>query len=262
MQQELPADTPLPVEYEKLFTTSNLARIRRGDNTVTLFGGVDWPLLIASGRSNSPNFFSYRKGEAVLKYLRLSTDFFSTGYFYSDGLKKQDDKYILYKKLEAPYYQPLPKEKRNTAGDYTLTPSTDGRFWNKMDFDNRPVSNIKTLETTISFVENNGRSELNFSVKGMKGVAVTIELCFKEGGKLSGVTGSNDPNENQFLETGEGKYEYNGDTIHFGPGVVAGKKVNRLEGERYNTHFGSLRTEGLHVYLTGVTPFEHRLSFY
>jgi hypothetical protein len=250
------------VKYEKFFTSSHLARIRRGDNTYTLFGGVDWPLVIASGRSNSPNFFSCRKREAVLKYLRLSTDFFSTGYFYSDGLKKQDGNYVFYKKLEAPYYQPLPKEKRNKAGDYALTPSTDGRFWNKMDFVDRPVSNSKTLEITISFFESNDRSELNFSVNGMKGVAVTIELCFKEGGKLSGVTGSNDPNENHFLETGEGKYEYNGDTIHFGPGVAAGKKITRLEGERYSTHFGSLRTEGLHVYLTGVTPFEHRLNFY
>ena len=252
----------MAVEFDKLFTTTNLARIRRGENTVTLFGGVDWPLIIASGRSNSPNIFSLRKGKAVLKYLRFSTDFFSTGYFYSDGLKKQNGQYILYKKLEAPYYQPLQKISGIPSGDYTLSPSTDGRFWNKMDFEDRSVSNVKTLETKISFSESDGRNVLNFSVSGMKGVAVTIELCFKEGGSLSGVTGVNDSSQNYFLQNGEGKYEYDGNTIHFGPGIVAGKKINNLEGERYSTHFGSLRTEGLHVFITGITPFEHQLSFY
>jgi hypothetical protein len=262
LQNELPAGTPPPVNYEKLFTGSKLLRIRRGDTTATLFGGVDWPLIIASGRSNSPNFFSYRKGNAVLKYLRLSSGFFSMGYFYSDGLKKEGNKYMLYKKLEVPYYQPLSKELRNDKGDYSLSPSTDGRFWNKMSFEKRPVSNIKTLETAVTLKENNGRNELTFRVTGMEGIAVTIELCFKEGGRLSGVTDVNDPEDNHFLEKGYGKYEYKGDAIEFGPGTAAGKNITRLEGERYSTHFGTLRTEGMHVYLTGVTPFEHTLSFY
>jgi hypothetical protein len=96
----------------------------------------------------------------------------------------------------------------------------------------------------------------------MEGIAVTIELCFKEGGRLTGMTALNDPDNNQFLEKGYGRYEYKGDAIDFGPGAIAGKKITNLEGERYSTHFGSLRTKGMHVYLTGVTPFEHTLSFY
>ncbi|MEO7765780.1 MAG: hypothetical protein ABIS01_00085, partial [Ferruginibacter sp.] len=262
LQNELPAPSTLPDNYEKLFTTSHLARIRRANTTTTLFGGVDWPLTIASGRSNSPNFFSYRKGNAVLEYLRLSTDFFSSGYFYSEGLRKEGVKYILHKKLEVPYYQPLPKQLRNSKGDYTLSPSIDGRFWNKMAFDKRPVSNIKTLETMVNFTENKDRNELTFFITGMKGVAVTIELCFKEGGTLSGMAASNPSNGNHFLEKGEGKYEYKGDTIRFGPGTTVSKKIDHLEGERYSTHFGSLRTEGMHVYLTGITPFNHSLYFY
>ena len=262
LQNQLPDTTPLPVNYEKLFATSGLLHIRRGDTTSVLFGGADWPLIIASGRSNSPNFFSYRKGSAILKYLRLSSGFFSMGYFYSDGLQKEGNKYKLHKKLEVPYYQPLPKELRNKKGDYTLSPSTDNRFWNKMSFSKRPVSNIKNLDTTILLSENNGRNELTFRVSGMEGIAVTIELCFKEGGTLSGVTDLNDADNNHFLEQGYGRYEYKGDTIDFGPGTLAGRNITKLEGERYSTHFGNLRTEGMHVYLTGITPFEHTLSFY
>src|SRR5204862_3338269 len=87
LQEALPVAAPLNDNYEKLFTTSHLLRIRRGSTTTTVFGGVDWPIIIASGRSNSPNFFAYRKGKAILKYARLSSGFFAMGYFYSEGIK-------------------------------------------------------------------------------------------------------------------------------------------------------------------------------
>lgn len=259
LQQALPESIAPPVQYEKLFKQSATLRLRNDGTSTTLFGGVDWPLIIASGRSDSPDFYRYRKGNAVLKSMRLSADFFSMGYFYSDGLKKEGNTYVLHKKLEIPYYQPLPPGKRNKKGDYMLSPSIDNRFWSKMDFQHRPVSNVKTLDTKISFTASGGADELVFEVTGQEGVPVTIELCFLEGGQLSGVSPAD--KGNYFLEKGMGVYEYGGNTIQFGPGVVTHKSINRLEGERYSTHFGSLRTEGMHVYLTGVTPFKHTLQF-
>ncbi|HSK14402.1 MAG TPA: hypothetical protein VK907_14375, partial [Phnomibacter sp.] len=257
--QELPAAKPLETNYEKLFTTTSLLRIRRKDTTATLFGGTDHPIIIASGRSNSPNFFSFRKGQAILKYMRLSTQFFSMGYFYSEGMRKEGDRYILHKKLEAPYYQPLPKHLRNKDGAYAHSPSTDGRFWNIMDFANRPVSNLKTLETSIIFTEKNGAVELECSVTGLNDVAVTIELCFHSDGKVSGVGAP--VGDNYFLEQGMGAFTAGEDTIHFGPGVVTHRSISNLEGEKYSTHFGTLRTPGVHVYLTGTTPFKHTIRF-
>jgi hypothetical protein len=258
LQKQLPPYTYLP-DYEKLIPSSHLLRIRRNTITTSFFGGVDWPLIIASGRSCSPNFFTYRKGDAILKYLRLSSAFFSMGYFYSDGLKKTGDSYVLRKKLSVPYYQPLPKDKRNKTGDYKLSPSIDNRFWNKMDFSNRPVSNVKTLDTTITFTEKNGTIELLFDIKGMKDVPVTIELCFKEGGALN--IGTADEKGNYFLDAGIAEYKSGKDIIQFGPGAVAHKNITDLEGERYSTHFGTLRTEGIHVYITGKTPFHHTIFF-
>ncbi|WP_460556220.1 hypothetical protein [Ferruginibacter profundus] len=259
LQQPLPAAIKPSVDYEKYFSTSQLLRIRRDNTTATIFGGVDWPVIIASGRSNSPNFYAYRKGNAVLKFMRLSAAFFGMGYFYSEGIKKEGHKYILHKKIMVPYYQPLPKNKRKASGDYTLSPSIDDRFWNKMDFKDRPVSNVKTLDTTITFAENGSANELTFLVSGLKGVAVTIELCFAEGGKLTGVTEAKDGNN--FLETGMGKYEFGEESIQFGPGAVTHKTITNLEGERYSTHFGNLHTKGMYVYITGTTPFMHQLIF-
>jgi hypothetical protein len=260
LQEVLQNGTAPPVQYEQFFASSSLLRIRRDSTTTTLFGGVDWPLIITSGRSNSPNIYAYRKGNAVLKYLRLSADFFSTGYFYSEGIRKQDRQYLLHKQLEVPYYQPLPRQFRKHDGDYRLSPSTDDRFWNKMDFAHRPVSNVKTLDTTVVFEEKDGTNELTFQVTGQPGVPVTIELCFGAGGELSGISPA-DEDGNCFLEKGIGQYGYKGDVIRFGPGAVAYKGIHDLEGERYSSHFGSLRTEGMHVYLTGVTPFEHTMVF-
>lgn len=259
LQQSLPVAVSPQVNYEKFFPTSQLLRIRKDKTTATLFGGVDWPIIIASGRSNSPDFYAYRKGAAILKHLRLSSAFFSMGYFYSEGIKKQGDTYVLHKKLSVPYYQPLPKNKRIASGDYKLSSSIDDRFWNKMDFANRPVSNVKTLDTTVSFSTTNDSNELTFAVTGLKGVPVTIELCFAEGGKLAGITTTKEGNN--FLESGMGKYEMGDDSIQFGPGVVAHKIVTNLEGERYSTHFGNLHTKGMYVYLTGITPFQHKLIF-
>jgi hypothetical protein len=258
LQKQMPLPSRLP-DYEKLIPSSHLLRIRKDKITTSLFGGVDWPMIIASGRSCSPNFFTYRKGDAILKYIRLSSAFFSMGYFYSDGLKKTGNSYVLHKKISVPYYQPLPKIKRNNTGDYKLSPSIDDRFWNKMDFKNRPVSNVKNLETVITFNENNGAVELHFDIKGMKEVPVTIELCFKEGGNLD--FGSPDAKGNYFLETGFGEYKSGNDKIRFGPGLSEHKNIADLEGERYSTHFGTLRTEGMHVYITGKTPFSHTLKF-
>jgi hypothetical protein len=259
LQQSLPSPAALPARYEKQFPLSHLLRIKNDNTSITLFGGIDWPLIIASGRSCSPDIFSYRKGKAVLKYLRLSSAFFSMGYFYSEGLKKQGNSYVLHKKLQVPYYQPLPLNKRNKQGDYKLSPSVDDRFWNRMDFASRPQSNIKTLDTTITMTEKEGKVELEFIVNGQKNVPVTIELCFKEGGNFTGLT--TDAKGNKCLAGESAIYELEGDQIRFGPGSMSNPVPDNLEGERYSTHFGTLKTAGMQVFLTGITPFRHILRF-
>ncbi|SOD79951.1 hypothetical protein [Spirosoma fluviale] len=256
-KQPLPTPKAPPVNFEKFFRETNLVRIRRNDTTTTLFGGVDFPFIVASGRSTSPNFFAFRKGEAILNYMRLSTSFFSTGYFHSQGITYAQGEYVLHQKIDAPYYQPLPDKYKLASGNYAHTPSTDGRFWNKMDFGHRPQSNIKTIETRIGVREKDGANELRFSVKGAAGVQVTIELCFNVGGQVSGLKKIDGTADSYFLNGESGRYTFGKDTIQFGPGLFKHTKITGLEGEVYSSHFGSLKTDGIHVYLTAVTPFEH-----
>ena len=190
--------------------------MKRGDISASIFGGNDIPLTVASGRSCNPTFFTFRKGAAILKYARLSTSFFNTGYVRSDGLKKEGNRYTLYEKKEAYYYDPMPENKQNEKGDYKLNPSLDGRFWSKMDFESRPKKTL-TLESKIVIEEGENSFKIDMDINGTDNVEVTLELCFKDGGKLEGVW--KDENEKDFfLQEGFATYTFGKDTIEVGLG--------------------------------------------
>jgi hypothetical protein len=258
LQQQISVNTNVENDFEQFFTVSNLARIRRGKTSITLFGGNDKPIVIASGRSSNPNFLMYRKGDAILKYLRLSSSFFRMGYFSSDGIEKVGNKYILKETKHGDYYQPLAPEFRKTDGDYQLSESKDGRFWNKMDFDNRVASNVKKQTTVIEIEENNGALNLEFKVDGPPNIEITIELCFKEGTEIAGAILAE--KGNYFLKSGLAKASMGTDSIELGPGLVEHQNVNNLDSEEYTYHQGTLRTDGVHVYITGFTPFHHKMT--
>jgi hypothetical protein len=260
LKKQLPPLSILPTQYEHFFKKTNLVRFRRNAQTATIFGGADLPLTIGSGRSTSPNFFSFRKGEAILRYMRLSCDFFSTGYFRSDGIKKENGKYVLYQKREVPYYQPLPDDKKQKDGDYKHSESVDRRFWNKMDFENRPLSNVKVLDIKVTIEEKKEGFELFFDIDGTDKIDVTIEFCFKEGGIISPMRTYAEQPDNLFLESGMGTYKAGNDTITFGQGSYKHNRIKGLEGEIYTSHFGTLRTDGMHVFITGKTPFKHTIT--
>jgi hypothetical protein len=255
--KKLPESKKLPTDYSKLFALSSLARIRRENITASIFGGNDKPIIIASGRSCIPTYFTFRKGSAILEYARMSSSFFSMGYFRSDGIIKEGNKYILHETKEAYYYHPMPENKRNANGDYLLSPSIDGRFWSKMDFENRPKTTL-TLDTNVILEEENGVIKIDFEVNGPKKVPVTLEFCFRTGGKLEGVT-STDSQDDYMLKDGYARYLFGNDLIEIGPGKVEHNNIQRLDGEMYSTHFGTIKGKGMHVYLTGHVPFKHSI---
>ncbi|MEP7093397.1 MAG: hypothetical protein ABI793_05000, partial [Flavobacterium sp.] len=257
LRKQIPVEGKVANDFKKFFAVSNLARIRRGKTSVTLFGGNDQPVQIVSGRSSNPNFLMFRKGDAILKYMRLSTSFFRMGYFSSEGIVKEGNKYILKETKEADYYQPLTEEFRKPDGDYKLSQSPDGRFWNKMDFDSRTKSNVKKQTTIIEITEDNGTLSLDFKVDGPPNVEVTIELCFNEGSPITGAV--QDEKKNYFLKSGFGELIMAGDKIQFGPGKCEHLNIENLDSEEYTYHQGSLRTSGEHVYITGFTPFHHKM---
>lgn len=258
LQKEMPIGL-LSTTYEKFYREISLVRKRNQDTSSYLFAGADWPIIIASGRSTNPNLFAFRKGKAILNFVRISTSFFSIGYIRGKGIEKTETGYRIYQQFEAPYYQPLPNEYKKSNGDYALSQSTDGRFWNKMDFEHRPQSNIQRLESEIIYEEKENKNFLHFKIKAPDGVKIVIELCFDENGTLKNCSPTEEFPNDFFLKSGYGQFSNGNDTITFGPALHQHEWTTELEGEMYSTHFGTLKTKGNYVYLTGICPFEYTL---
>lgn len=266
----LPAGGEVPRRYVKLSKGSQLVRIRRDDLTASVFGGTDWHNRredskgrstsireIASGLSTTPTFFKLRRGAAVLESVRMSPRFFSTGHFRSDGVSTLRGGWRLHDEVEVPYHLPLPERYRRRDGNYDL--GSEGRFYSKMNFHRRPKQ-YRVLETTVTIREtSSGGFTLDVDVDGPP-TSLTIELCFRTGGTLTGVVPATGDGNFQLVE-GEGAYTVGGDTITFGPGNGSGVRqpIAMDPGEKYTYLGGNLTPPGQRVYITGEVPFRYTL---
>jgi hypothetical protein len=257
-RQTLPEPESFPSTYARVFSNSALARIRREDISATVYGGSDWPLGVASGLASNPTFFNFRKGKAVLESVRMIPDFFSEGPFRSAGLKVEQSRYSLQQQLQVPYYQPLSTRLRNPQGDYPLT-SAGRRFWSKMDFPQRPQSNIQRLDQRVTILEKAGAFELAFDVTGHDRVLITLELTFRKGGELEGAEAVARTPDAYFLRQGSGRYRVGDDVITFGPGDLAYEAVP--EASPYSDpYIGAPHPDSYRVYITDYTPFRKVLT--
>jgi hypothetical protein len=232
----LPTDAPLPTDYAKHFSYSNLARIRRGQASGTVLAG-------------NTTLFSFRRGAAALEALRFATAFFGKGQFTADTLEVRAGAYVLRQTLEGPYFQPLSKD-QIADGEHVKMAPNGTLATNSKAF--RQQSNLQRLEAVVTITENAGRFRLEFALSGTPEVPVAIELAFRHGGKLSGVEPVAGVADAYLLRAGTGRYTHGGDTIEFGPGRVE---------HTYTQVRGALpKWDGQSVYLTGQTPFKATLD--
>jgi len=253
----LPAATPAPMDFVQHYPSQASVRIRHEARTATVFGGTDFHDIpvISSGLSTNPTFFKLRNGAAILDSVRLSPQFFSTGHFRSDGLRRTaPGTFKLQQEVQVPYHLPLPKRYRRADGRYALTP--EGRFYASMDFPHRPKQ-YRVLRTEITVAEVPSGYDLTFDFAGDE-TGYAVELCFRPGGTLSGVD-QLDAAGNYQLASGTGSYTVGTDRIEFGPGNGA-TRVTMDPGERFTYLNGSLTPDGLRVYLTGRTPNRQTLT--
>ena len=188
----------------------------------------------------------------------MSPRFFSTGHFRSDGVDAVRDGWRLHDRVRVAYHLPLPRRYRERDGDYAL--GSEGRFYSKMDFPHRP-KDYRILDTRITITQRgDGEFDLAFDVDGPP-TSLTIELCFRNGGTLTGVIPAGGDGNFQ-LTSGEGSYTVGADTIRFGPGNGSGLRqpVAMDAGEKYTYLGGNLVPSGQRVYITGEIPFRYTLS--
>ena len=236
LRRELPADAPLPADYAKVFSHSNLARIRRG--------AVSGTILAAN-----TTLFSFRQGAAALEAVRLASAFFGKGQFVADSLEVRDGRYVLRQKLDGPYFQPLSPEQIANGEHVRMAPNgtlaTDSRAA-------RARSNVQNYEAVVEVTESAGKFALAIAITGTDDVPVALELAFRHGGRLAGVTPVAGMNDAFLLPGGTGRYTLGDDAIEFGPGRAD---------HTYTQIRGALpKWDGQCVYLTGFTPFHTTLT--
>jgi hypothetical protein len=226
--RELPGSKPLPDSYAKAFPHSGVVRIRRGNWDATLL-------------SNNAGFLTFHKGNAVLQALRIAASFFGKGQFQSAEIKQEGEAWIMRSKLEGPYYQPYPVDQIDPTGNLDKMPRT-----------NRQKSEVQYLDYTVKISEINGGIAVDFDLSGTDGVPVSLELILRPGGELGGVKAHASKPKAFLLSAPNGTYTQGGDSIQFGSGLVEHQAVQLR---------GALPAmDAPTVYVTGFTPFRHRIT--
>ncbi len=200
--EPLPDATPIPTDYHKYFSYSDMVRIRRGEADMSIITG-------------NTTFLTFFKGDAALEAVRLSSAFFGKGQFESQKMEKVNDHtYKLSATIYGPYYQPLPKEKI----------PVEGEAWGQVSRSEREQSEVQVLNTTITVTEEKGKLSVKVVVDGPKNLPVALEFGFRSGGILTNATPL--PGiENAYLGNNDTytTFKQGEDTITVGPGVVAHK---------------------------------------
>jgi hypothetical protein len=133
--------------------------------------------------------------------------------------------------VQVPYHLPLPARYRRRDGDYPL--ASESRFYSKMDFAHRPKQ-YRVLNTTVTIMEvARGGFDLAFDLNGQD-TSLTIELCFRPGGTLTGVVPATGDGNFQLVE-GDAPTPFPDDRL--GPGNGRGAP-NRTHGGRRSTYLG------------------------
>jgi hypothetical protein len=181
-----------------------------------------------------------RRGDAVINAVRFASAFFGKAQFVPDTGEMRDGAYHLVQSLEAPYYQPFTPTRKILAGEWTVTQKL------------RPQSEVCRFQQSATVTETKTGFRVRVQADGTKNVPVTIEINFREGGKLDGVAPMHKIDDGWALASGRGSYRMGNDVIRFGPA--------RHEHSFVQMRGALPKLSGPSVYLTGFTPFDHTIE--
>lgn len=227
-----PARRPLPEDYEKLFPSGEFAHIRRGPMSAH---------ILLTGHSR---FLGMRRGNAAIPAVRAAAAFFGQGQFRPEtGRREASGAYVLEQNMDAGYYQPL---------DPPRPVAASVQAW-RASWPERKQTEVCEFSLRATIRETPRGIRLRFAAWGTRDVPIALEINFKAGGKLAGVSPAPDAEDAYVLPSGFGSYTFGEDTIRFGPGL-AEHHYTQVRG-------AEPRAGGPSVYLCGYAPFDHTLDF-
>ncbi|MBP8257921.1 MAG: hypothetical protein KAX37_11400, partial [Opitutaceae bacterium] len=189
------------------------------------------------------------KGKAALEALRCASAFFGKGQFVGETLEVVDGGYRVEQRFEGPYFQPLSTDQIAEGEHVHMAPNGTLAVGGRAA---RAQSNIQHLMARAVVREESGRFSIELELSGTRGVPVAVELAFRHGGRLEGVTPVKDISDAYLLKSGTGRFTVGDDSISFGPGQAE---------HTWTQLRGALpKWDGQSVYLTGFTPFRINLE--
>ncbi len=225
----LPADAPLPTDYERLFPELGIVRIRRGPLSATLF---------LRGRSR---FLHMRRGAAVIEAVRMASAFFGRGQFIPQRGDKRGDRYVLEQDLEGDYVQPLEPPRRVGTEDWAASRAQ------------RKRSEICRLTQRVSVTELPSGFRLRIEAKGTERVPVAVEINLRGGGRLEGAEPAPGVEDGWLFHSNAVRYRAGADTLVIGPGL--------REHAYTQVRLAEPKLPGPSIYLTGYSPLDHTVEF-
>ncbi len=224
----LPENRPLPDNYDRLYNTIGLARIRRGPKSISVLKSRD-------------RFFTFRHGAVVVNAVRFSSAFFGKGQFSSKTLTREGASYVLTQDLDAGYYQPFTPTRKITTETYDNTRHE------------RQRTEVCNLRYKATVTETPTGCNLRIEANGTDEVPLAIEINLREGVQITGAEKLGPPKDTWLLRKGQAEISAGGETIQIGPG--------RADHTYLDVRGSRPRLEGPSIFLTGVTPFDHTISF-
>jgi len=231
LNKRLPAPTAVPDDYERAYPLSGITRIRRGRTSAT---------ILHKGQSR---WICLRQGEAVVNAIRLASAFFGKGQFIPAVYERRGDGFYFRQELTGRYFQPI--------DDPSLLPVVNAG-WSRLKM-KRKTTEICRMVYEARLQEIDQGFEVFIVAQGTGNVPLAVEINVREGGELTGVTGAPHSAGAFLLEEGFAEYRMGSDGIRFGPG--------RCEHAYVQVRGAEGKLSGPSVYLTGYTPFQHRLAF-
>lgn len=229
LRTALPADAALPSDFERVFPSVKVARVRRGATSASvLFNG-------------NSRIFTFRHGECVVNAVRFASAFFGKGQFTPEKFERTSDGFMISQSLEGPYYQPLEPVRRVAFDEWaTVRPQ-------------RRRSEVCRMTYQALVRERRNGFTLELSAEGTDDVPLAVEINLRAGGKLTGCERLPDEPNAWILRRGMAEYRAGTSAVRFGPGLGA-HTYTRVRGA-----LPQLPEES--VYLCGYTPFRHTLTF-
>lgn len=214
-------------EYNRLFPGSDIARIRKGD----------WSVSLMKGKAN----FLYFQHKSFTVYAVIYANLCDRRNFLADTLEKTENGYIMKACAESWYYLP-----------YAEPPATSD--WWAMDCPNtRERINGVPLETTVEVVLQEDGIDLHLKTEGVERLPLRMEFAFQPGGYVRTEHFVQNARAGEQINIIDGMVEASGargETILLGPAFSEHHNTGALGGAY------PLSMEHYTVYCTGYTPVD------